>query len=159
MVLFSLALEEVCTETETFSLRTKGLLRQEENAWRIGSALLEEYATAVGELSRGSIWEDKKTGMLVQGKRPFDNLPPIEAALLTFFVRNPHKRHTHTEIITAVWTEEENPEGVTNQALAKQISNLRKRIEPVLANPIYIINFRGKPEGGYQFFPEGKPTE
>ena len=159
MVLFSLALEEVCTETETLSLRTKGLLRQEENAWRIGSALLEEYATAVGELSRGSIWEDKKTGMLFQGKRPLDNLPPIEAALLTFFVRNPHKRHTHTEIITAVWTEEENPEGVTNQALAKQISNLRKRIEPVLANPIYIINFRGKPEGGYQFFPEGKPTE
>jgi len=159
MVLFSLALEEVCTETETLSLRTKGLLRQEENAWRIGSDLLKEYATAVGELSRGSIWEDEKTGMLFQGKRPLDNLPPTESALLTFFVRNPYKKHAYGEIIAAVWTEEENLDGVANEALAKQISNLRKRIEPNPTKPIYIINFRGKPEGGYQLFPEGKPSQ
>jgi hypothetical protein len=159
VVLFSLASGEVCTAGELRSLQMKGLLQQDDEAWRIGSSLLEGYATAVGELSRGLVWEEDETGMLFQGKRPLDKLAPIEAAMLTFFIRNPYKKHSYGEIITAVWTEEESLDGVSDQALAKQISNLRKRIEPNPTKPIYIINFPGKPEGGYQFFPEGKPIE
>ncbi|MCA9945032.1 MAG: winged helix-turn-helix domain-containing protein [Anaerolineales bacterium] len=165
MILFSLASGEACTSAELRTLQMKGLLLQDGDSWRIGSTLLQGYVTAVGKLSRGMIWEEDETGVLYQGKRPLDNLPPTEAALLTFFIRNPYKRHTYTEIITAVWTEEENIEGVTDQALAKQVSNLRKRkiapdrsLEPNPAKPIYIINYRAKPEGGYQFFPEGKPS-
>lgn len=158
MSLFSLASGEECTAAELRSLQMKGLLKQDDGDWRIRSTLLEGYAMAVGELSRGLIWEEEETGMLFQGKRPLNNLPPIEAALLTFLIRNPLKRHAYTEIITAVWTEEENLGGVNDHALAKQVSNLRKRIEPNPAKPIYIINFRATPEGGYQFFPEGKPN-
>jgi len=159
MLLFSLALGEVCSASEVLSLQTKRLLQQDGDEWRIGSSLLAAYANAVGALSRGLIWEDEGTGMLFQGKRPLDKLPPTEAALLTFFIRNPYKKHTYSEIIEAVWTDDENLDGVSNEALAKQISNLRKRLEPNPAKPIYIINFRGKPEGGYQFFPEGKPHD
>lgn len=159
MVLFSLASGEACSPVELRSLQAKELLQPDGDTWQLKAALLSAYAGTVGKLSRGLIWEDEETGMLFQGKRPLDNLPPTEAALLTFFVGNPYKRHTYGEIITAVWTETESLDGVATEALAKQISNLRKRVEPNPAKPIYIINFRGKPEGGYQFFPEGKPNE
>lgn len=41
--------------------------------------------------------------------------------------------------------------------LYQVIFGLRKKIEPNLSKPSYLINWRAKPEGGYQFFPEGKP--
>jgi hypothetical protein len=37
------------------------------------------------------------------------------------------------------------------------IMNVRKAIEPNPANVRYLINFRAKPEGDYQFFPEDQP--
>jgi hypothetical protein len=33
---------------------------------------------------------------------------------------------------------------------------LRRKIEPDPANPRYLTTWRDWPEGGYQFFPEGK---
>lgn len=158
VLLYSLAQGEACPESELTSLVTKGLLIGEEGRWEIGASLLRDYAAERGRFSRGLLWEDEAKGVLYQGTRPLDHLPPLEAALLTFFVRYPYKRHTYTKIIEAVWADEANVAGVTNEALAKQISNLRKRIEPNATDPIYIINFRSKPEGGYVFYPEGKPT-
>ena len=38
-----------------------------------------------------------------------------------------------------------------------KIAELRKKIEPNLARPCYVVTWRGRPEGGYQFFPEGRP--
>jgi hypothetical protein len=46
---------------------------------------------------------------------------------------------------------------VTDDSLYQVIGGLRKKVEPNPASPCYIINWRGQPEGGYQFFPEGRP--
>ncbi|NIP23203.1 MAG: hypothetical protein GWN55_13110, partial [Phycisphaerae bacterium] len=48
--------------------------------------------------------------------------------------------------------------GVSTEAVQQVISGIRKKIEPDTSKPQYIISWRGQPEGGYQFFPEGRPN-
>lgn len=139
-------------------LAHKGLLQQTKNQWRLFSELLAAYiATFAGE-SRGRIWLDRKTNILYQDKNPLDRLTPLEGALLTFFVRNPRKRHTYTDLMEAAWPEDEVYEtGIAPDRLYQVIKELRRKIEPSPPKWRYIINWRGRPEGGYQFFPEGRP--
>jgi hypothetical protein len=60
-------------------------------------------------------------------------------------------------LIVSAWPDELRQYGVTDQSLYQVILELRKKIEPNWTKPRYLITWRGKPEGGYQFFPEGKP--
>lgn len=86
-----------------------------------------------------------------------EDLPPLEQSVLAFFVEHPYTRHMHTDIIEAAWPADAAREGVTNEALYQVIRGLRKKIEPDASQPRYVINWRGTPEGGYQFYPEGRP--
>lgn len=158
MLLYTLALGDTVPSWEGLSLADKGIIERNKLQWRVKSQLLNLYAATVGQLSRGMIWEEQETGVLYQGRRPLDQLAPTEAALLVFFVRHPYKRHAYSEIITAVWTEVEDYDAVTPTLLSKHVTNLRQKIEPNPSNPIYLINYRAKPEGGYQLFPEGRPS-
>jgi len=125
--------------------------------WSISSSLLASYIARVGGRSRGKLWFDGKRKLMYQGRTPLENLSPLESSLLAFLLSRPRIRHTYSELIEATWPEEVHAEGVTTEALYQVVRGLRRQIEPVPSRPQYIINWRGKPEGGYSFFPEGRP--
>jgi len=98
------------------------------------------------------------TETLYHGQQLLNELAPKERAILHFLAEQPYVQHTNTDIIIAGWTDEENYDGVTNESLFQVIRTLRQKIEPIPSKPVYVLNWRGQPEGGYQFFPEGKPN-
>jgi hypothetical protein len=138
-------------------LASKGLCRQQEDAWSIFSALFADYVARSGGMSRGRIWHDQTTDCLHYGPHPLSNLTPKEYAVLHFLVQAPGVRHSYTDVIVNVWSDEESYHGVTNDSLFQVIKGLRRKIEPNPAQPLYVVNWRGKPEGGYIFYPEGRP--
>ena len=73
-------------------------------------------------------------------------------------VKTPGVRHSYTDVIVQVWSDEENYHGVTNDSLFQVVKGSRRKIEPNPAQPVYVVNWRGKPEGSYIFYPEGKPA-
>jgi DNA-binding response OmpR family regulator len=72
-------------------------------------------------------------------------------------VTHPRVRHTYTDLIEAAWPEDIHREGVSTEALYQLVRGLRRQIESTPSQPRYIVNWRGRPEGGYQCFPEGRP--
>lgn len=139
-------------------LATKGICRPSETGWRITSSLLTTYlATAEGR-GRGRIWWDEEAGEAYQGQNLIHDLTPLEREVLHFLLQYPRMRHTKTDLIVNTWPDELRKMGVTDDSLYQVIAGLRKKIEPIPAKPCYILNWRGKPEGGYHLFPEGRPN-
>jgi DNA-binding winged helix-turn-helix (wHTH) protein len=135
----------------------KGLVQVLGNDWNIPAGLLLAYVEQIPEPAPGAIWLDSKTDNLFQGKASLSSLSPLERNLLRFLVGHPRLRHTHSELIEAVWPEEVSKEGVSTEALYQTVRGLRRKIEPVPSKPRYVVSWRGAPEGGYQCFPEGRP--
>jgi DNA-binding response OmpR family regulator len=139
------------------SLATKGLVRRMDAGWCVFADLFAAYvADAEGE-SNGKIWLDETTDELYQDRTVLGDLSPLERAVLHFLVQHPRIRHAKTDLIVNTWPDELRRQGVTDDSLYQVIRELRKRIEPNPAKPCYIVTWRGRPEGGYQFFPEGRP--
>jgi hypothetical protein len=138
-------------------LASKGMAQKSEPGWQIFSELLSTHVATVKEDVRGRIWFDAKTNALYQGPTALRNLAPLEDAVLRFLVSNPRVRCTKTEIISHAWPPGTVLEGVTDEALFQVIRGIRTKIEPAPSNPRYIVTWLGKPEGGYQCFPEGRP--
>jgi len=135
----------------------RGLISKSGPGWQILSSLLARHVVGVAGYSPGTIWVERSSGLLHQGRTSLDTLSPLEYRLLDFLVRNPRIRHKHTELIEAVWPEDILSEGVTTEALYQIVRGLRRKIEPQPSRPRYVVNWRGSPEGGYQCFPEGRP--
>jgi hypothetical protein len=139
------------------NLANKGLCQRMDAGWRIFSRLFATYVADVAGESNGKIWLDETTDELYHGQNLLEGLSPLERAVLHFFVRHPHARHTKTDLIVSAWPDELRRQGVTDDSLYQVIRELRKKIEPNPAKPCYIVTWRGWPEGGYQLFPEGRP--
>lgn len=137
-------------------LAVKGTCRQTETGWWIAD-LLATYVAKVEGRGRGRIWLDEKTGEVYQGSIPLTDLTALEKSVLSFLVKHPRISHTKTELIINAWPDELRKEGVTDNSLYQVVLTIRKTIEPNPSEPSYLITWRGKPEGGYQFFPEGRP--
>ena len=135
----------------------KGFCRTTDSGPQLFSRLFGDYVAQVGGFSRGKIWLDAATQTLYHGQMLLTGLAPKERALLQFLVEQPRQQHPYTDVIVAVWRDEESYHGVTNEALYQVVRTLRQKIEPNPAQPVYVVNWRGKPEGGYIFFPEGRP--
>ena len=135
-------------------LKMKGLCQIEKNGWQLFSDLFAAYIENNEEQGRGKIWLDRKSQLLYQGQNALNDLTPKERELLLFFAKHPHARHTHNDLIKNIWQEVVNPDGVSTESLYKVISDLRQKIEPNRTKPSYIVTRRG----GYQFFPEGRPS-
>lgn len=140
------------------ALMTRGLCRQTDAGWTLFGTLFQTYVEERGAMSRGAIWLEEQTQSLYQGSTPLADLSPKEWAVLEFFVKHPRQRHSYTDVIISAWSDEERYHGVTNDALFQVIRGLRQKIEPYPAAPVYVVNWRGKPEGGYLFFAEGRPA-
>ena len=143
-------------------LAMKGIGRWVEQAsadrrWRVSGRLLAAYITMVGGQSRGKLWYDDEQRIFYQGQDRLEALSPLEGSLLKFLLTQPRVRHTYTELIEAAWPDEVYTEGVSTEALYQLVRGLRRKVEVRPSRPQYIVNWRGRPEGGYQCFPEGRP--
>jgi len=127
--------------------------------WRVRGDLLAAYLDQpeTEQQGRGRIWRDAKTGELYQGQTPLEGLANLEHRLLSFLLDHPRTRHAKTTIVEHVWPDEVVAEGVMDDALYQVVKELRRKIEPESASPRYLVTWRGRPEGGYQFFAEGRP--
>ncbi len=134
-------------------LANKGFCYQVRNQWRINGKLLANFVAEVKERGRGRIWWNEKTKEFYQGPGLLQ-LSPQQQTTLHYFLENPRKRLSKTDLIMEVWPE--SWEEVNEAQLYQLIRQLRKKIEPNPASPRYITHWSGDPEGGYQFFPEGR---
>jgi hypothetical protein len=137
-------------------LARKGICLKREQEWKINSRLFEAYPALIPGHSGGRIWLKEKTREVFQGNKPVPDLAPMEQAVLEFFIKNSQKRLTYSDLIEGAWHEFD-AEGVRTDAVYQVVRGIRKVVEPEPSEPRYIVNWRGKPEGGYQFFPEGRP--
>ena len=78
------------------------------------------------------------------------DLTAQEFRLLEVFLRNPGRVMTRDQLIDAAWG---HGMAITDRAVDTHIFNLRKKIEPVPAEPKYLIGVRGL---GYRFEREGR---
>jgi hypothetical protein len=138
-------------------LAKKGICRKTAVGWAIISRLMEMYPAQIPGHGGGRIWWKAETGEIYQGPKPITELAPMEQAVLEIFVKQPQIRLTYSDLIENAWPDSYS-EGVTTEAVYQVVRGIRKVVEPEPSNPRYIVNWRGKPEGGYQFFPEGRPN-
>jgi two-component system, OmpR family, KDP operon response regulator KdpE len=75
------------------------------------------------------------------------HLTPKEFDLLTYFLKHPGKVLTHRAVLAAVWGGSSVEQ---NEYLRVFVGNLRKKIEPDVASPRYILT---EPWIGYRFDP------
>jgi ribosomal 50S subunit-associated protein YjgA (DUF615 family) len=134
-------------------LANRGFCYQVRNQWRINGKLLATFVAEVKERGRGRIWWDETTKEFRQGPNLLQ-LSPQQQTALHYFLENSRNRLSKSDLIMEVWTD--NWEEVNESQLYQLIRQLRKKIEPNPASPRYIIRWSGDPEGGYQFFPEGR---
>lgn len=139
-------------------LTTKGICQSSKPGWRIVSKLLGMHVARAKGRGKGRLWWDEHTRGAYQGQILLQDLTSLERDVLHFLLRYPRMRHTKTDLIVNAWPDELRMKGVTDDSLYQVIAGLRKKIEPIPAKPCYILNWRGKPEGGYQLFPEGRPN-
>jgi hypothetical protein len=139
------------------ALTAKGFCQPLGKYRRIQNELLASYIASVEGRGSGKIWLDEEADVIYFGRTPLEDLAPLEQSVLSFLIKHPRVRHTKTDLIINTWPDELRREGVTDQSLYQVILELRKKIEPNWTKPSYLVTWRGKPEGGYQFFPEGKP--
>ncbi len=139
------------------TLQKKGMCYRERDKWRIFSTLFNAYIEQIEGRSRGLIWGDADTGEIFQGRTPLDALTPLERETMRFFIQYPRVQHTYTDIFEAAWPEDVQYASASNESIQQMIRGIRKKIEPNPAKPVYVLTWRGQPEGGYQFFPEGQP--
>lgn len=138
-------------------LQNKGLLRPKEVFF---SSLFAAYILSLTEGGQEAITQNEQTGEIFKGPRPLRNLTALERSLLIFMIQNPHVQLTKTELIVKAWPNEMHQnEGIRDDSLYQVISGLRRKLGPSADNRPYIVTWRGVPEGGYQFFPEGQPEE
>ncbi|MBN1220255.1 MAG: winged helix-turn-helix domain-containing protein [Anaerolineae bacterium] len=139
-------------------LAAKGVCQQTDSGRFIIGNLLAHYVAVVEGRGRGKIWLDEQTGEIYQGQNMLKGLTNLERAVLSFLVNYPRIRHPKTDLIINTWPDELRQQGVSDNSLYQVILSLRRAIEPNPGQPVYLITWRGKPEGGYQFFPEGRPA-
>lgn len=138
-------------------LAMKGICQETEGDWRLFSPLFAAFVIPANAQGRGKLWLDPHTEDIYQGTTPLQGLTQLEHALLYFLLQHPRIRHTKTDLIINVWPDEQRRLGVTDDSLYQLVAALRKKVEPMPSRPCYLLNWRGKPEGGYQVFPEGHP--
>jgi DNA-binding response OmpR family regulator len=136
-------------------LREKGVLNKAD---RINGDLLSTHVAQMGGRSRGRLWRNAETDQIYQGQKLIGDLAPQEHALLRFMLDYPHARLTHDDIIEGVWPLEHHEAGLRTDALYQTVRGTRTKIEVNASDPRYLVTWRGQPEGGYQLFPEGKPS-
>jgi two-component system KDP operon response regulator KdpE len=106
--------------------------------------VMSEEATESGVLRAGDLTIDYDRRRVLRGNHEI-RLTPKELDLLTLLVRNRDRVLTHRAILKAIWGANavEQPEH-----LWTLVAQLRRKIEPDLSNPRYLLS---EPWVGYRF--------
>ncbi len=108
-------------------------------------ALLRRAADTLPDVHRfGDLQIDFSRRELTRGNQPVP-ITPLEFQLLEVFIRHRGKALARARLIDAAWGRDT---FVTDRVVDNQVTNLRKKIEPDLAHPRYIVSVRGY---GYRF--------
>lgn len=134
------------------TLQAKYLCSRVDETWQIFSPL---FAKSIAKLSKrgdtGKIWCNAQGSQFFRGETELTDLSPQDRRLLNYFLEHPHVVHTTDELLDAVWNGDE-VDGIS--VVPQAIRQLRKRIEPDPAAPVYIVTVR---KSGYRFFHNGAP--
>ena len=139
-------------------MEAKGVVMLTVDGWKINGRLLAQFVESVTGTDLGRIWFDEKLETIFRGGEEIQDLRPLEKEMLLFFIDNPHRQHSKSELIENVWPDDVYREGVTDDSLYQVVRGLRKKIEPNPSKPTYVVSRRAYPESGYQFYPEGQPS-
>ncbi len=103
------------------------------------------------------IWLEKRTNVLYRKDEPIVTLSPLERTLIIYFLENPYAHLTKSKIIENCWSPDAVRDGVSDDSLFRLIRSLRQKLsQDSDDDSCYIVNWRGNPEGGYRFLPNGK---
>src|SRR4029453_307235 len=130
--------------TKPFSLRE---LRARVRAHLRRSARADERVSRFGECEG-----DFDRAELRRSGRPAAN-PPPELRLLAVFLKNRGRVLSRDQLISSAW----GPGiAITDRAVDTHVFNLRKKIEPLPSEPLFLVGVRGL---GYRFNDEKELTE
>ena len=105
---------------------------------------------------QSSIWINERTHEIYVGKYPLFDLTPLQRSILLYFIKNPETYLTKTQLIENSWPDCSARNGVSDDALYQLIRSLRAKLKQFApSNCQYIRTWRGIPEGGYRFLPNG----
>lgn len=143
--------EVVCADTggealsharEKFDVILMDILLPDTNGMELCQRLRSWYHCAAFTLDPNSHCVEKDGRSI--------HLADMEYRILTLFIRHPNTFFTANELYRKIWGKESLGDVRTVQV---HIHNLRSKIEPDPAKPIYLKNVWGK---GYIFRPEGE---
>ena len=120
-------------------------------------ALLKQHVVAQAEAEPDRLYIDEETAELWQGPSIISTLTNLERKALAYLLARPRLRVSKTELIEGVWPEDVTKDGVMDDALYQVVRGIRCKIETDPSRPCYLVTWRGRPEGGYQLFPDGRP--
>lgn len=109
-----------------------------------GSNKLANPATKVDSIEFGKISVDFQTHQVHVDGEPV-KMTPKELRLLRYFVENPERVISRSELLVNVW---ETSGNLQTRAVDQFIAKLRKMIEPCPAEPIHLLTLR---DAGYRF--------
>ncbi len=107
------------------------------------------------QTDNNQLWHHTQTGEFYIGTQPVEGLTPIQRRILRFLLTRQGAYLTKTNIITAAWPADITRAGVSDEALYRQISSLRKCLRHYRPHP-FITTWRGIPEGGYRLVRNGR---
>ncbi len=129
-------------------LENVGLLKDGKIAIPLFAAFIETIAK---KLQKETIMYDQKTKEIKKGTVVIsDLLSPQEYKLLRFLIQNTNRVVEREEIVTVVWPESKNTQGVSDQAIDQLVFRLRHKIENDPINPARLQTVKGR---GFRFTP------
>lgn len=98
----------------------------------------------VDSIRFGNVFADFRTHQVRVDDQPI-KMTPKELRLLKYFVENPERVISRSELLVNVW---ETSGNVQTRAVDQFIARLRKVIEPAPADPVHLLTLR---DAGYRF--------
>lgn len=145
------------TQSEVLaSLIEKRILGRDDSGYVVARLLLPEARRQI-DIGDGVLRLDESTQRATRGGRMLTNLTNLEERTLIYLLHHARERLTMDQIVQDVWPDDSGAESMGDEPLYQVIRGIRKKIEPEPSRPSYLVTWRGRPKGGYQLFPEGRP--
>ena len=110
-------------------------------------------SAAAPALGTGLSYDADEVTVYRDGVRLNVELTPNEAGLMRCLWEHRNRLTTRDDIAASVYSDAQNREGVSNEAIDRLVGRLRQKIEPDIKAPHYIQTVRGH---GYRLAPSGQ---
>ncbi len=139
-------------EKELSYLENVGLLKDEAITIPLFTEFIKQrFLSTMKQLNNETIAYDSQTKEIKKGTIVIsDLLSSQEYRLLRFFIQSGNRVVEREEIITSVWPESKNAQGISDQAIDQLIFRLRHKIEDDPNTPTHLQTIKGR---GFRFTP------